>query len=286
MASRLSVWGSALRQKLSSSQKSLPSYQPEHCYSVRIGDVYQARYQVSGKIVMGRIPQVGYARIFNSFNIRGPAGNPRCLVLQPMQESLLEMMKLNPKLFNLPLLKMTVKRLLLALDFLHTKAGKSLQIHESYTIYQSRRFRRPAGGRSYGLPMVCAFSEAQIRQRQQTGPFVQPHIYRAAEIIFEMPWGSSVDIWNLAGLGHDLFKHRALMVSLIRTPPGKFVGRSEMTEQCFDFSGRHLDCHEDAVIPLVSLESLERRLSGQAKGLFIQFLRSMLKRHDKPAIMH
>ncbi|KAB8230006.1 uncharacterized protein BDW43DRAFT_302772 [Aspergillus alliaceus] len=243
--------------------ESLPSYQPEHCYSLRIGDVYLARYQVSGKI--------------DSFNIRGPAGNPRCLVLQPMQESLLEMMKLNPKLFNLPLLKMTVKRLLLALDFLHTKAGKSLLIHESYTIYQSRRFRRPAGGRSYGLPMLCAFSEAQIRQRQQTGPFVQPHIYRAAEIIFEMPWGSSVDIWNLAGLGHDLFKHRALMVSLIRTPPGKFVGRSEMTEQCFDFSGSH-------TVGLA--ESLQRRLSGQAKGLFIQFLRSMLKRHDKPAIMH
>lgn len=39
-----------------------------------------------------------------------------------MHMTLLEMMKLNPRPFDLPLLKMTVKRLLLALDFLHTEA--------------------------------------------------------------------------------------------------------------------------------------------------------------------
>ena len=26
------------------------------------------------------------------------------------------------------------------------------------------------------------------------------HIYRAPEVIFEMPWGSAIDIWNLACL--------------------------------------------------------------------------------------
>lgn len=37
--------------------------------------------------------------------------------------SLLKMMSLNPRPLDLPLLKMTVTRLLLALDFLHTEAG-------------------------------------------------------------------------------------------------------------------------------------------------------------------
>lgn len=39
-----------------------------------------------------------------------------------MHMTILEMMRLNPKPFDLPLLKMTLRRLLLALDFLHTEA--------------------------------------------------------------------------------------------------------------------------------------------------------------------
>lgn len=43
-------------------------------------------------------------------------------MLQLMHITLLEMIRLNPKPFDLPLLKITVKRLLLALDFLYTEA--------------------------------------------------------------------------------------------------------------------------------------------------------------------
>ena len=60
--------------------------------------------------------------LYDSFDLQGPFGKHRCLMLQPMHMTLLEMMKLNPRPFDLPLLKMTVKRLLLALDFLHTEA--------------------------------------------------------------------------------------------------------------------------------------------------------------------
>lgn len=54
--------------------------------------------------------------------IRPPGGTHRCLVLQPMNMTLLEMMRMNPRPFDLPLLKMTVRRLLLSLDFLHAEA--------------------------------------------------------------------------------------------------------------------------------------------------------------------
>lgn len=40
-----------------------------------------------------------------------------------MHITLLEIMRLNPRPFNLPLLKMILRRLLLALDFLHTEAN-------------------------------------------------------------------------------------------------------------------------------------------------------------------
>lgn len=74
------------------------------------------------------------------------------------------------------------------------------KVNDSRIIYKSRKFRRPAAGKSYGLPILCDFGEARIGKTQESGPFVQPHIYRAPEIIFEMPWGSAVDIWNMAGL--------------------------------------------------------------------------------------
>lgn len=74
------------------------------------------------------------------------------------------------------------------------------RIDESRTIYQSRQFRRPLRGKSYGLPILCDFGEARHGNTQESGPFVQPNIYRAPEIIFEMAWGSPVDIWNLGAL--------------------------------------------------------------------------------------
>lgn len=74
------------------------------------------------------------------------------------------------------------------------------KIDDSRTIYKSRRFRRPARDKSYGLPILCDLGDARIGKTQESGPFVQPHIYRAPEIIFEIPWGSAVDIWNMAGL--------------------------------------------------------------------------------------
>ncbi|KAL5342495.1 kinase-like domain-containing protein [Aspergillus crustosus] len=266
--------------------------------------------------------------LYDSFDLRGPNGSHRCVVLQPMHMTLLEMMGMNSKPFDLPLLKMTVRRLLLALDFLHSEAGVvhtdlktdnlmlSLEddgmladfataeaenpsprkhIDEARTIYCSRKFRQPAQGRSFGLPILCDLGEARVGKTQSSGPFVQPHIYRAPEVIFEMPWGAPVDIWNLAGLiwdlfegehlfadifsvrgRHDAFKHLALIVALVGPPPSEFVRRSETTEQCFDSTGAW-SAHAEEPIPTVSLATREKRLSGEEKDLFLAFLKSMLK---------
>lgn len=77
------------------------------------------------------------------------------------------------------------------------------KIDDLRTIYQSRQFRRPSKGKSFGLPILCDFGEARIGKTHESGPFVQPNIYRAPEIIFEMGWGSAADIWNLGALVSD-----------------------------------------------------------------------------------
>lgn len=72
-------------------------------------------------------------------------------------------------------------------------------IDEMRSIYKSRRLCKPRNGR-WGLPMLCDLGEARIGKIQLSGPFVQPQIYRSPEIVFEMPWGPPVDIWNVAAL--------------------------------------------------------------------------------------
>ncbi|KAL4877116.1 kinase-like domain-containing protein [Aspergillus karnatakaensis] len=329
-------------------EETVPYYKPAHYYPVRIGDDEYTVLKVStslpdfpsttdrelrvyehlSKVDSTHLGQSLIRELYDSFDLQGPGGNHRCLVLQPMHMTLLDMMGMNPKPFDLPLLKMTITRLLSALDFLHTEAGVvhtdlktdnlmlSLEddsmladfamaeaetpsarkmIDESRIIYSSRKFRLPRQGTSFGLPTLCDFDEARIGATHESGPFVQPHIYRAPEIIFEMPWGAPVDIWNLAGLiwdlfegehlfkdmfspkgRHDAFKHLALMVALVGAPPSEFVQRSDTTEQCFDSTGTW-NAHTMEPIPTISLETLEKRLSGDEKELFLAFLRSMLK---------
>lgn len=72
-------------------------------------------------------------------------------------------------------------------------------IDNSRTIYRSRRLPKPRHSK-YGFPRLCDLGAMWVGTNQQSGPFVQPHQHRAPEIIFEMPWGPPVDIWNLAAL--------------------------------------------------------------------------------------
>ncbi|KAI9932292.1 hypothetical protein MW887_009804 [Aspergillus wentii] len=301
---------------------------PEHPTATdRELKIYERLAQHLGQTDSMHPGQALIRELYDTFHIDGVVGKHSCLVLQPMHMTLLEMMGLNSRPFNLEILKMTMSLLLTVLDFLHTEVGivhtdlktdnimlsigddtmladfakaeaeipsPQKTINPSRTIYKSRKFRRPTASK-YGLLVLCDFGEARIGKIQESGPFVQPHIYRAPEVIFEMPWGGAVDIWNLAGLmwdlfegehlfgdifdskgGHDPFKHLALMVALIGPPPGEFVRRSETAQQCFDSSGNWI-AHEEAVVPAVSLDSLEKRLSGTEKEAFIRFISSMLR---------
>ena len=44
--------------------------------------------------------------------------------------------------------------------------------------------------------MLCDFGEAR-RGDVENGDDIQPEVYRAPEVILEMKWSYSVDIWNV-----------------------------------------------------------------------------------------
>lgn len=60
------------------------------------------------------------------------------------------------------------------------------------TIYVSRELRMP---KAWGAPVLCDFGSAVIGDIEHTED-IQPNIYRAPEVILEVPWTYSVDVWN------------------------------------------------------------------------------------------
>ena len=70
-------------------------------------------------------------------------------------------------------------------------------IDEIRTIYKSRKLGLPKDS-LWGQPVLCDFGEARIG-RSHKG-LIQPELYRAPEVLFDMGWDCSVDIWNVAVL--------------------------------------------------------------------------------------
>lgn len=70
-------------------------------------------------------------------------------------------------------------------------------IDDTRTIYRSRTLRLPTGP-LWGQPALCDFGEARIGDSHSG--LIQPALYRAPETLFDMEWGSKIDIWSLATL--------------------------------------------------------------------------------------
>jgi serine/threonine protein kinase len=140
------------------------------------------------------------------------------------------------------------------------------------TIYASRKFGLPQGI-LWGQPVLCDFGEARIGKSHKG--LIQPELYRAPEVLFEMDWSSSVDIWTVGVLVSnlypphkllfatevgksqiwDLFENRHLfnamdenmessathfvaeMVAYLGLPPLEYIKRSNITQKVFDEQG-------------------------------------------------
>lgn len=59
-------------------------------------------------------------------------------------------------------------------------------------IYLSRELKIP---RNLGPPVLCDFGAA-VSGENKNAKDVQPDLYRAPEIILEIPWSYEIDIWN------------------------------------------------------------------------------------------
>lgn len=152
-------------------------------------------------------------------------------------------------------------------------SAPSKRVDDVRTIYGSRGLGLWKDSSLLGGPVLCDFGEARLG-RTHTG-LIQPRQYRAAEVLFDMSWSTSVDIWSVACLvsiqaqcwyssadvhlqawnlaeNRNLFdavnednepcanSHVAKMVAYMGLPSLEFLQRSELSKYVFDEQGQSL----------------------------------------------
>ncbi|KAJ5129881.1 uncharacterized protein N7515_005920 [Penicillium bovifimosum] len=271
-----------------------------------------------------RHPGRKYVRsLLDSFDVSGPEDTHRCLVHPPLWESMLAFLHRNP-VQRLPtvILAVTLHRLFLALDYLHTECkiihtdikadnlmfsidddsvfsdfeDSELQSPcprkelDGRTIYTSRDLRVP---KNVGAPILCDFGSAVVGDEEHSED-VQPDIYRAPEVILQVPWSYSVDIWNVGCViwnlyeGGSLFSgqdpefqtyrsraHLAEMIRLLGPPPPTLLARGVHTQKFFSQKGDLLA--GELVGEHIPLEQRETSLEGEDKEMFLRLVRKMLQ---------
>ncbi|KAJ5113713.1 hypothetical protein N7456_002247 [Penicillium angulare] len=264
--------------------------------------------------------------LLDSFDIDGPEDKHRCLVHPPLWKSVATFLRSNPvpSEQRLPpvMLAVTLHRLFLALDYLHTeckvihtdiKADNLLfgiddesvffdfeqneldspcprREIDGRTIYTTRELRIP---KNLGAPILCDFGSA-VRGDEQHTEDIQPDIYRAPEVILQVPWTYSVDIWNVGCvifnlfLGGSLFSgqdpefqayrsraHLAEMVSVFGPPPPDLRARGQLTGKFFSEKGElSAGIRAEEHVPL---ETLITGPEGENKERFFRLVQKMLQ---------
>ncbi|RAL14906.1 kinase-like protein [Aspergillus homomorphus CBS 101889] len=140
------------------------------------------------------------------------------------------------------------------------------------TVYPSRTPFLELGG----IPMLTDFGE--MREGDSDGrvndEWIMPDLYRAPEVLLQIPWTFQVEMWSVGGMTLELLEGRNL-----------FDPMDHVNEQ-YASDGRRCTCSKRALsfetyfdknVPQTSLEDFVRTIPpGEEKDLFHRFIRKML----------
>ncbi|EFY86566.1 hypothetical protein MAC_07428 [Metarhizium acridum CQMa 102] len=255
--------------------------------------------------------------------VNGPDGEHLVLAHPPLGDSLeVGIRRSSPRRLPPSGLRYILKDIFLALDYLHVEcqiihtdikadnimfritdpsiltdfAEQELQAPcprkelEGRTIYTSRAFK--STGR-IGPPVLCDFGAAVFADRENIA-CVQPHVYRAPEVILKCHWDHKIDIWNVGCMAWNLFEgdllfhaidpehleyrrraHLAEIIGVLGLPPKDLLSRGQLTNKFFSDQGTYIGGIQ--LPPPTPLEELEALLSGDERRQFLEFMRKMLQ---------
>ncbi|KAE8141341.1 kinase-like domain-containing protein [Aspergillus pseudotamarii] len=262
--------------------------------------------------------------LLDSFHIDGPEDKHHCLVHPPLFESVWDFLHRNPvQRLPKPVLAFTLRQVFLALDYLHTEcqvihtdikannimfelADNSVFIKFEEDELQDPSPRKELDGRAIflsrelemipgklGAPVLCDFGSAMLGDIEHLED-VQPDIYRAPEVILEVPWSYSIDIWNVGCMIWNIFEggslftghdpefqtyrsraHLAEMINLLGPPPPSLLARGKQSQKFFSGSGEFREA--TLLQDLTPLEQRETTLEGEDKESFLRMMRRILQ---------
>ena len=106
-------------------------------------------------------------------------------------------------------------------------------------IYESRGLKRL---NKPGRPVLCDFGEARFGKKTYIDD-IEPYVYRAPEIILDIPWTYSADIWNLG-----------VMVSVSNANVGCFIAQQSRSVLNINRSGTFLKISTCSMLRMVAAE--------------------------------
>ncbi|AEO55569.1 hypothetical protein MYCTH_89426 [Thermothelomyces thermophilus ATCC 42464] len=247
-------------------------------------------------------PESGFASLLrlpiDSFDLEGPDGSHPCLVYLPMRESLDTFQEHEFGREVTPVLtKLLAARLLGAVHYLHEACGVihtdikeenillSVEdpavlddfVREKQKQGPQPRHVSPDGRATYvshphlgpfrSLKFTCQLSDFDRTYPLKPGkaylhPLVQPHTYRAPEVLLGAGWSAPIDMWNIGLVvwkmmqGSDLFErdymcdkdgnysaqaHLAQIISYFGLPPKELIERER--------ANRHIEARNPIINP-------------------------------------
>ncbi|KAG5804183.1 hypothetical protein H9Q74_011014 [Fusarium xylarioides] len=190
----------------------------------------------------------------NHFTIQGSCG-PRIVFVLPPLVSVKLLQELQPRsVYDEETAVSAIQRTVLALNFLHHEASVIHTGKSSGTVIIHVSQMLLAAG---GPPHLCDFGHARIcpDSELQTG-LIMPTQYRAPEVLLDMQWDFTVDLWSIGILMWDLLEpkglfqiydpnnleineafHLAHMVRILGPTPLDFLQRSPKAQRYWDDVG-------------------------------------------------
>ncbi|KAM0701787.1 hypothetical protein Q7P35_010696 [Cladosporium inversicolor] len=231
-------------------------------------------------------------RVIDMFSLQCTNGDVHeCLVHQPLQTTLFAFQRPGgtPRPFPEGLVKMIMKNLLEALDFLHTEANVThcdLKLSNiMFSVGDDSVFKdyEEAQASSPSQSKIVDHFRRVSHRKDHAHMDIQPEIYKAPEVLMETEWTHA--LWEMVEAKH-LFDgydeegfhnyrcHMREIVCLLGEPPSIFLQRSLHTWRLFDDNGKWKAQPPLCAVPLVVRLT---QLHGQDRDEFLDFMTSLLR---------
>ncbi|KAJ5618219.1 hypothetical protein N7528_006862 [Penicillium herquei] len=272
-------------------------------------------------------PGLDFTRLARDiFEIESLSGLHYCIVLQPQGNSVRALQETfqNAKIPKF-LVKFLIHRLFFSVNWLHATCGvahtdispqnvlmeiqddtslkdvedqearcPSLPISSNVNgtptvVYRSK----PTNLKVTGNPILTDFGQMRLIEGCVNRDWWMPDLYRAPEVLLQLPWGFPVDIWSLGDMTLELLEGKNLFdpidhvhaqyvlplalaqyIGFLGPPPLQIIQQSPLFSKYFDTKGNWVS---ECPIPKTSLEDFVTTIPpGEEKDRFLQFIRKIL----------